>query len=86
MSSTFPLLDSKILDVNVSEAFGGASGIDQFNGRFIIFVQDGRLLLSKSELMKDEMEVFCNFSGCNSGDELCLSGAGGCDGLSFGMI
>ena len=86
MSSTFPILDGEVLDVDVSGAFGRASSIDHFDGRFVVFVKNGRTFLSEAKLMENEVEVFGNLGSSNGSNEFSLSGAGGSDGLSLGTV
>jgi hypothetical protein len=40
MSSTLPILDGEILDVNEAVTFGGTSSADHFNDGFIVFIEE----------------------------------------------
>ena len=86
MASTSPILDGKVLDVDVTGAFCRASSIDHFDGRFVVFVKNGRSFLSEAKLMEKEAQVFGNLGSSNGSNEFSLSGAGGSDGLSFGTV
>ena len=48
-----PVLDRKKLNINVSGAFGGALGIDHANGRGVVFIDDSRLGLGKTEVAEE---------------------------------
>ena len=86
VASTFPILDSKVLDVNVAGAFGRTAGVDHVDGRFVVLIEKSGMLLSKAKLLKDDTEIFGDLGSSNSGNKLSFSGAGGSDGLGFGAI
>ena len=45
---SFPILDGKVLDVNVAGAFGRDTGIDDRDGRHVVFVDGSRASLRKT--------------------------------------
>jgi hypothetical protein len=81
VTGLFPILDGKILDVNVAqEVFGGAISVDHLDGQFIVLADWGRASLRReAELGEDGMKVFCNFSGRGGSKEFCFSGVGSGD-------
>ena len=52
-----PILDGKVLDGNVTSTISRLTGIDHFDGRIIVAVQDGRTRLAKIQLGKDCTKV-----------------------------
>jgi hypothetical protein len=62
VASFLSILDCKVLDIDVSGSFCGAIGVDHFNGGLVIFANWCGSFLSKTELRKDRMKIFCNFS------------------------
>jgi len=86
MTSAFPVLNGEILDVDVARAFGRASSIDHFDGRFVVLIEDSRGFLREPELVKDKAEILRNFSCSDGGNELGFGGAGSGDRLGLGTV
>ena len=70
---TLPLLNGKMLDVNVSGIRSGLAFIDHGNGGDIVFIERCGTLLWNAKLMKDGTKVFSNLGSMHSGDEFSLS-------------
>ena len=47
----FPVLDGKVLDINVPRAIGGVTGIDELNGGLVVLVDWSRAALGETKLM-----------------------------------
>ena len=86
VSSIFPVLNGKVLDVDVPRALSGHLGINHVDGRFIIHPDRSSLWLGKSKFFHDGSEVLGMFGGGDSCEEFCLGGACGGDGLGFATI
>jgi hypothetical protein len=83
MSSLFPILDGKVLDIYVAGAFGRKVSVHHFDGGLIVFEQWNGLGLIEAKLTKDGTEVFGDLSGRYSGQEFCFCAASSCDGLGL---
>jgi hypothetical protein len=57
-----PILNGKVLDIDVVGTFSWLVGIDHFNGRFIIFMNRGWRSLSKAKLGEDRAEVLATLA------------------------
>ena len=68
-----PLLNSKVLYVNVSGVRSGLAFIDHGNGGDVVFVERCGTLLWNAKLMKDGTKVFGNLGSMHSGNEFSLS-------------
>ena len=81
-----PLLNSKVLNVNVAGARGRLVLVDNVNSSTVVNM---KLLGARGEVLKfleDEAEIFRGFGSMNGGDELSLGGAGGTDALELGFV
>jgi hypothetical protein len=67
MTLTSPVLNGKVLDVNVPRPFGRLHCVDYPDGRDIFLKQEGGLLLGETNLVEDKSQVFCNLSGRDGG-------------------
>ena len=86
VSCIFPVLNGKMLDINVSRAFGGDLGVDHVDGRLVVGVEDSRAFGRKTQLCHDSAKVFGMLGGGNSSHEFSFSGACGSDGLCFAAV
>jgi hypothetical protein len=78
-----PILNGKVLNVNVLGAHSGSTGVDCLDSGLVIFVDWGGCILRKSKFMKNRTTTFGNFGGFNGGEEFNFSASGGSDdGLS----
>jgi hypothetical protein len=84
MTCLFPILNCKVLDVNMPGVFGRTVSID--HGRLVVFKQRGGFKLFKTELTEDGTKVFGHFSSRDSCKKLGFSGAGGRDGLCLASV
>ena len=81
-----PILNGKILDINMSRTFSGDTVVDHIDSRHIVFLVRRRSILRVSKLEKDGTQILCVFCRCDSGNKLSF-GAGGSSGrLSFRAI
>ena len=81
-----PILDGKVLDGNVTSTISRLTGIDHFDGRIIVAVQDGRTRLAKIQLREDCTKVQGSFGGGDRSKEFSFGRTCGCNGLSFRLI
>ena len=82
----FPILDGKVLDVDVARSFSCMAGINNLDGRCIIFIQDSWASRGETQTGENGAEILRRF-GCQYGsDELCLGRTGGSDSLRFGAV
>ena len=72
-ATTLPLLNGKMLNVDVSGIRSGLAFIDHGNGRDIVFVEWCGTLLWNAKLAKDGTKVFSNLGGMDSSDEFSFS-------------
>jgi len=86
IASFFPILNGKMLDVNMSGARGRATRINHLDGGNVIFVERRRRSLGKPELGKDGTEVLGNLGSGDGSDEFSFSGASGGSRLCLGAI
>ena len=83
VAGILPILDGKVLDVNMTGAFRWDAGVDHIDGRFVVFVDWGGAILGESQIRQDGSEVFGMFGCSNGSQELSFGGACGSDRLSF---
>jgi hypothetical protein len=86
MASPFPVLNGKILNVNMAGAFSGTTGVDHLDCRFVVLIERSGAGLEKTELCEDGAEVFGHFGSGNGGNKLGFSRASGSDSLRFAAI
>ena len=72
-TTMLPLLNGKMLNVNVSGIGSRLVFVDHGNGRDIVFIKRCGTLLRDAKLMKDGMKVFSNLGSMHSGNEFSLS-------------
>ena len=72
-ATMLPLLDSKVVNVDVSGVRSGLAFIDHGNCGDVVLVEQFWALLRDAKFMKDGTKVFGNFGGMHSGNELGFS-------------
>ena len=82
----FPVLDGKVLNVNVSGAIRRNVVVDHEDSRHIVFVDWSGRGLRETELMEDGTEVSSLLSSGNSSNEFSLSRACGHERLCLGTV
>jgi len=82
----FPVLDGKVLDVNVTGALRGHTSVDHIDGRLVIAVHDCRAFRREAEVCHDCSHVLSMLRGGNSGKEPRFGGAGSSDRLHFALV
>jgi hypothetical protein len=70
----FPLLNCKMLDVDVTRSWRWAAGIDHKNGRLVVLVEHIRTRLGISKFIEDRSQVLGNLGSLNGSDEFSFSG------------
>jgi len=70
-----PMLQCKISDFDMTRTIGGTIVIDNTDRRVNVFVDGSRLILSVSQFMKNETQIFCDFRGSVCGDKFGFRGA-----------
>jgi hypothetical protein len=83
---SFPFLEGKMLDVDMTGTWCGAICIDHQDCRGVIFEQGGRTKLWVPKLEEDRPKVFSNLGGMDGGKEFGFSGAGGDCRLNLGFV
>ena len=68
--TTLPLLNGKMLNVDVSGVRSGFVLIDHGNGRDVVFIERCWTFLWDTEFMKDGTKVFGNLGSMHSSNEL----------------
>ena len=82
----FPVLDGKMLDIDVTRAFGGDLGVDHVDGRLVVGVEDSGAFWRETQLSHDGVKVLGMLGGGDSSHEFSFSGACGSDGLCFASV
>jgi len=70
-----------VLDINVTRALSGDTGVDHIDSRLVVAMHDGRAFGRKAKVSHDCAHVSSMLRGGNSGKEFRFSGAGSGDGL-----
>ena len=86
IAGILPILDGKVLDIDMTGTLGGDLGVDHIDRRHIVLIDWGRPRGRKTKLRENGSEVLGVFGGRDSAEKLSLSGAGGCDGLSLTAV
>jgi hypothetical protein len=78
-----PLLQGKMLYVNVMTAIRRALGICHHNGSCIVLIELSSFQLTDRDLHEDSTEILCELGGTNSRDKFTFGGteADGCHPL-----
>ena len=84
--SVLPILDSKVLDINVARTLGWDLGVNHVDGGLIVHVNGGWSLWREAQFSEDGSEVLDLLGSSNSSKELCFSRTGGSDGLYLRFI
>ena len=85
-SMMLPLLNGKMLNVNMPGAGSGFALIDHGNGGDVVLVEQCWSFLGNTEFMKDGTKVFGNLGSMHSSNELSLGGTCSNSGLKFGLV
>ena len=80
-----PVLNGKVLDVDVVRVFSRHAGVDHVDGRLVITVENRRATGRKSQLSHDRAQVFCVLSSSDGRKEFSFGRAGGGDRLGFAV-
>ena len=86
VASILPILNGKMLDINVTGALGRDASVDHVDSRHVVFVDWGGTGLGKTEFEEDRAKVLRMFSCDNCSQKFGFSGAGGCDGLGLSAV
>ena len=81
-----PILDGKVLNINVAGALSRNTSVDHLDSRLVVFVDRSRVMLGKTQLFQNSTEVFGMLRSKNSSKELSFSRAGCSDGLRLGTV
>ena len=81
-----PILNGKIVNINMMRAFSGDTVVDHIDGRHIVFIEWGRAILGVSEFEKDGTQVLCVLCRCDSGKKLSFGAGDSSGSLSFRAI
>jgi hypothetical protein len=86
IAGAFPFLDSEVLDIDMTRAFGGTGGIDHGESSLVVAVKAGGASLMKAQVAQDRPEVFGSLGSGDARDEFSLSRAGGDRTLDLGSV
>jgi hypothetical protein len=86
VASFLPILDGKVLYVNMAGTLSGAIGVDHFNCRFVVFTDRSGGVLGKTELIENRTDVASNFASRNGSKEFSFCRASSSDRLRLGTI
>ena len=86
MTVIFPILDGKVLDVNMTGTFSGNTRIDHFDGRLIVAIDVGGSGLGKTKIGENGAKIFGMFGRRDSSNEFSFGGRGGSNRLGFATI
>jgi len=75
-----------VLNVNMTRALSGYTGVDHIDGRLVVTIHDGRAFGWKAKVGHDCTHVSSMFCCGNSGKEFRFSGAGSGDGLRLTSV
>ena len=79
VASIFPVLNGKVLDIDVARALGRDASVDHVDGQLVVTVKGGRSLWPKAELRHDGPQVASMLGRVEGSKEFHFSGAGCCD-------
>ena len=82
----FPILDSKVLDIDMSRTFSRNWRVDNVNGRCIIFIDRSWSFARETKLKKNWSQIKGNFGTWYCSKKLCFSRADSSDRLCFGTV
>lgn len=86
VAGVVPILNSKMLDVNVTRAFGRYTSVDHLDGRHVVFVDGRGTDLWEPQFLQDRAKILRMFGCQDRSEKLSFSGAGGSDGLCLGAV
>ena len=72
VTSSFPVLKSKVLDINVARSFCRDVSIDHVDGRHVVFIESSGIGLVETQFLHDRTEVTSLFAGESSCKEFSL--------------
>ena len=78
-----PILNGKILDINMTRTLSGDTVVDHIDGRHIVFIEPGWIILRVSKFQKDGTQILCVFCRCDSGNKLSFGARGSSGGHVF---
>ena len=81
-----PVLNGKVLDINMTRTFGGDTVADHIDSRHIVFIERSGDILRVSKFQEDGTQIFGVFCSCNTGKKLSFGAGGSSGGLSFRAI
>lgn len=81
-----PVLDDKMLDIDVAGVLGWNVSIDHVDSRLVVATQGGRSLRWETKLFHDSTQVPGVLGSGDSCQEFGLSRTGGCDRLHFTVV
>jgi len=81
-----PMLKCKISDFHMTRAISGSTVIANLDRGIVVFLDGSRLSLSVTQFMKNETQVFGDFSGSICCNEFGFRGALRTNGLCAGSI
>ena len=65
-----PVLNGKVLDINMTRMFSGDTVVDHIDCRHVVFVEWGHTILWVAKFQEDGTQVFGVFSCCDSSKKL----------------
>lgn len=83
ISCIFPVLDGKVLNVNMARALGGNLGINHINGRLVVTIDGSGCGRSKAKFGQDRPKVLGMLGSKDSSHEFGFCGTGSSDGLGL---
>ena len=86
VTSIFPVLDGKVLDVNVTGTLSGNLSVDHIDSGLVVQVQASGARRGETKLFEDCTQVPSLFGSSDGRKEFSLSGTGGGDGLCLRTI
>ena len=86
VASLAPILNCKVLNVDVARALGRLTSVDHFDRGFIVFIKWSSRLLGETKLTQNRAQVLSNLGGGDGGDEFGFCRAGGRDCLGFRTV
>ncbi len=81
-----PVLDGKVLDVDVARTFGRDTRIDHVDGRLVVTEQNRRARTGETKVGQDGTEVASMFSGTDGSVKFRLGGTGGGGRLGLALV
>ena len=86
VASFFPILDGKVLDINVTGALSGDTGVDHIDGRLIVLIDGSGASQRETEVLHDSAEVLGLLGSIDGSEEFGLGGTCCSDALGLAAI